>query len=264
MPHAHVNGINLYYETYGKGEPLFLLQGFTKNLLTLMPMIDMLKNDFQVIALDHRGSGRSDAPTPPYTVEQMASDISALMDSLSIKRAHFFGHSMGGAIVQQLAVDHPDKINKIILCSSFAKVPFTALMQMDIVQQMLFAEVPIEFIMQSVLPWQFSCSCLETKGMPEKIITAMMSDPYPQKNEGFLGQGHALKTFNVIDKLEKITAPCLIIVGEEDLYTPPSSSKLMQEKIKMAQMKESPHQGHMISDELPDLLSQQIKAFVLS
>lgn len=264
MPYANVNDVQIYYEVHGKGPTLFLLQGFTRNLLTFMPLVERLKNDFQLVLLDHRGSGRSDHPKAPYTISQMASDISELMDMLSIKKAHFFGHSMGGAIVEQLAITFPEKVGKIILCSAFAKVPYAALMQIDIISQMAIAGVPIEFILQTVLPWQFSSSCLEMEGMPENIIKKILSDPYPQKPEGYLGQGEALKSFNVIDKLETITAPCLVLVGEEDLYTPVPCSRIIQEKIKMAQMKVIPHQGHMINEEMPDLICNEIKAFTLS
>ena len=137
-------------------------------------------------------------------------------------------------------------------------------MQIDTVSDMARAEVPREFIFQTILPWLFSSNCLEREGAQEHLIKAMINDPYPQKPEGYLGQGAALKSYNSIDQLAKIKNPCLILVGEDDLYTPISCSSLLKEKIKMAQMKIIPHQGHMITEEVPEVLCNEIKAFLTS
>jgi pimeloyl-ACP methyl ester carboxylesterase len=194
----------------------------------------------------------------------LAKDVSALLSALGIQQASFVGHSMGGAIVQQICIDYPEKVKKAVICSSFAKVPYTSAMQIDTVIEMALAGVPEEFIFQTVLPWLFSSNCLAIKGNPEKIIKKMVNDPYPQKPEGYLGQGEALKNFDSTDKLSKIRCPCLIIVGEDDLYAPISCSKAMKEKIQMAQMKIVPHQGHMITEEIPEMLCNEIKAFLSS
>lgn len=264
MSYAQVNGIKLYYEIHGQGEPLVLVQGFTRNALGWAPVVEILKKSYQVVIFDNRGSGRTQHPTPPYNIDLMAKDLAVLLDTLGIKQAFFVGHSMGGAIVQQLCIDYPEKVKKAVLCSSFAKVPYPSAMQIDTVCEMALAGLPQPFIFQTVLPWLFSSSCLAMKGNAEKIIESMVNDPYPQKPEGYMGQGDALKRFDSTDKLSLIQCPCLILVGEDDLYTPLSCSKVLQEKIKMAQMKIVPHQGHMVNEEMPELLCHEIKAFLSS
>jgi len=264
MPYANINGIKIYYEVHGEGPSLVLLQGFTRNTLMWNPIVEILKKEYQLILMDNRGSGRSQHPSPPYSIEMMAKDTTSLLDSLNIKEALFLGHSMGGAIALQISIDSPERVKKAIICSSFAKVPETSLMQIDIVSNMAEAGIPRELILQMVLPWHFSSKCLEASGAQEHLIKAMLKDPYPQKPEGFLGQGEALKSYNIVDKISQINCPFLIIVGEDDLYTPISCSKLLKEKIKMAQMKIIPHQGHMITEEVPELLCNEIKAFLTS
>lgn len=264
MAYAHVNGIKMYYEVHGEGTPLVLIQGFTRNTLTWNAMLELLKSHYQLILLDNRGSGRTQHPVPPYNVEQMAKDTVELLNTLNIQEAHFLGHSMGGAIVQQICIDYPEKVKKAILCSTTSKFPFTSLMQIDTVAEMALAGVPMEFIFLVVLPRLFSSACLEKKDNPDKIIEIMLKDPFPQAPEGYLGQGEALKTFNATDKLSMIKAPCLILVGEDDLYTPVSCSNVLKEKIKMAQLKVVPQQGHMINEEIPELLCQEVKAFLAS
>lgn len=264
MAFAHVNGIKMYYEIIGEGKPLVLIQGFTRNSLTWNAVLELLKDSYQLILMDNRGSGRTQHPAPPYTIDLMAKDTVELLNTLGIQEAFFLGHSMGGAIVQQICIDYPEKVKKAVLCSTASKIPFTSLMQIDTVSEMALAGVPMEFIFQVVLPRLFSSDCLEKKNNPEKIIEMMMKDPYPQLPEGYLGQGEALKTFNCTDKLSMIRCPTLIIVGEDDLYTPLSCSKELKEKIKMAQMKIVPHQGHMINEEMPELLCSEVKAFLSS
>jgi len=262
MPYAHVNGIKMYYEIHGTGNPLVMVQGFTRNTLGFSKLADCLKDQYQVILFDNRGSGRSQHPSPPYSIEMMTKDLALLLETLKIEKAYFFGHSMGGAIVEQYCINYPLQIEKAIICSSFAKVPYNALMQIDTIAEMALAGVPQEFIFQTVLPWLFSSKYLEQKNAPENIIKKMMNDPFPQKPEGYMGQGEALKHFDISNQLESIEAPCLIIVGEDDLYTPVSCSKVISEKIKKAQLKIIPQQGHMICEEIPEMLCNEIKAFL--
>ncbi|MEI8329272.1 MAG: alpha/beta hydrolase [Chlamydiia bacterium] len=262
MPHAHVNGIKMYYEIHGQGQPIILLQGFTRNTLNWRHMAESLQKKYQVILLDNRGSGRTQHPSPPYSMAMMAKDVAELLKTLGIKTGFFVGHSMGGAILQQLCIDYPELVKKAVICSSFAQLPYPCIMQMDAVSEMALAGVAPEFIFQTVLPGLFSSQCLSIEGNPEKIIQSMLHDPYLQKPEGYIGQVEALKAFNSTDNLSDIECPCLIVVGENDLCTPLSCSILLQTKIKMAQLKVIPQQGHMINEEVPDQLCQEIQAFL--
>src|SRR4051812_33556117 len=108
MPYATVSdGVRLYYEERGKGEPLVLISGQGSDHTTW----DMVRYDFarkyRTITFDHRGTGLSDKPTePPYTTRGFAADIIALLDYLKIERALFYGVSMGGRIGQWLGIDY--------------------------------------------------------------------------------------------------------------------------------------------------------------
>jgi pimeloyl-ACP methyl ester carboxylesterase len=262
MPYADINGIKIYYETHGQGFPLVLIQGFTRNLHNWNGLINILKNDFQLILLDNRGSGQTQQPSPPYSIDLMADDVIALLEFLKIKKAHIAGHSMGGAIVQQVCLYSPHLVEKGVICSSFTKVPYTSLMQIDTILDMAKAEIPQEFIYRMVLPWLYSSACLQNKQTQEAIIEKMIHDPYPQQLEGFLGQAEALKSFNSQDIISKIETPVLILTGELDLYAPASLSEEMKNKIKKAQLKRYPQQGHMIIEEIPEIVAADMLAFL--
>lgn len=111
-----VNEGEIYYETYGKGIPLFLLHGNNEQINSFREQIGFLSKNFKVIALDTRGQGNSvNHKVSPYTYEQFAEDLSAVMDALSIKKASLLGWSDGGNTALIFALKHPEKVDKMVL-----------------------------------------------------------------------------------------------------------------------------------------------------
>jgi len=109
-----INGINLYYETYGTGKPLVLLHGNGGSIRGQSSRIEYFKNYFQVIAIDSRAHGKSvDQSDNPLTYEQMANDIKVLLDSLQIDSAYIWGQSDGGILGLLIAINYPDKLAKL-------------------------------------------------------------------------------------------------------------------------------------------------------
>lgn len=109
-----INGVNLYYETYGSGRPLILLHGNGGSIKGHSGRIEYFKNHFQVIAIDSRAHGKSLYPgDKPLTYEDMANDVAALMDSLNIDSAYVWGQSDGGILGLLLAIEHPEKIARL-------------------------------------------------------------------------------------------------------------------------------------------------------
>ncbi|MFW9951210.1 MAG: alpha/beta fold hydrolase, partial [Candidatus Thorarchaeota archaeon] len=103
--------MNLYYEIYGDGFPLIMIQGLAENIHTWdRPVIDELSKHFKTIIFDKRGVGRSDKLDGDLSVELMAADVLGLMNVLNIKQAHILGHSLGGMIAQELALSNPERI----------------------------------------------------------------------------------------------------------------------------------------------------------
>lgn len=109
-----LNGIELYYEVHGSGEPLILIHGGLGNAGYWSNQIEVFAKKYQVIALDSRGHGRSTFNEEPISYALMTSDVLALMDYLAIEKAHIVGWSDGGIIGLELAINHPDRVNKIV------------------------------------------------------------------------------------------------------------------------------------------------------
>ena len=117
--YADVNGINLYYEIHGTGEPLVLLHGGLGASEMFGPALERLAEGHQVIAVDLQGHGRTADVDRPIRLETMAEDIAALLDHLGIERVDAVGYSLGGGVAFQLAVRHPDRVRRLVVVSAY-------------------------------------------------------------------------------------------------------------------------------------------------
>ena len=123
------DGVKIYWEETGAGEPLLLIMGLGATLEWWQRLIPMLSPRFRTIVYDNRGVGRSDAPPGPHLIPVMAEDALAVMDAAGVESAHVFGASMGGMIAQELALNHPSRVRSLILgctaCGGKEVVPAT-------------------------------------------------------------------------------------------------------------------------------------------
>jgi pimeloyl-ACP methyl ester carboxylesterase len=116
--YASVNGLEMYYEIHGTGQPLVLLHGaFSATETSFGELIPSLAKTRQVISLEQQGHGHTADIDRPLTVEQMADDTAAALRQLGIENADFFGYSMGGGIALQLAIQYPDLVHKLVIAS---------------------------------------------------------------------------------------------------------------------------------------------------
>jgi len=115
--YADVNGMKMYYEVSGEGEPLIVLHGAYMNIPTMGEIIPMLAKTHKVYAIEMQGHGRTNDIDRPITYPNLADDVAAFMDAVGLKKADVFGYSMGGQVGLQLAISHPQKLNKLIAAS---------------------------------------------------------------------------------------------------------------------------------------------------
>jgi|SRR6185503_3621766 len=114
---AKVNGMQMYYEVSGKGEPLVVLHGAYMNIPNMGAIIPALAKTHRVYALEFQGHGRTNDIDRPITYQNLADDVSAFMDAVGLKKADLFGYSMGAGAALQLAIRHPDKVNRLVVAS---------------------------------------------------------------------------------------------------------------------------------------------------
>ncbi|MPZ99900.1 MAG: alpha/beta fold hydrolase [Dehalococcoidia bacterium] len=118
MPHVRVNGADLWYEVRGAGEPILLHHGYTASRVNWMPVAERLQDRYQVILMECRGTGESDHTEGGYDIPQYAADVVGVADHLGLDRFTFGGHSMGGGIGYWLALEYPERLERLVLVAA--------------------------------------------------------------------------------------------------------------------------------------------------
>ncbi len=245
MPFTNVRGVRIYFEEFGKGEPLVLIMGLGADGSKWDENIKEYQQTFRCIRIDNRGSGYSDKPKEEaYTTMDMAQDTLGVMDALNLERVHISGISMGGAIAQELAIMVPDRIASLTLVSTFARAR-AHLKRANSVQAEIYGRVPPEtFIRLSQLliySDTYHERSLEDLVRREKIDLACTS-PMPQY--AFRAQCQACINHDALERLGRIIAPTLIVAGEKDFLTPPYYSEELAQRIGNSQLHVIRDAGH--------------------
>ena len=261
MPKIAVNGIDIYYERHGKGEPIILICGFANTLEMWSDIALKLKDHFEVILFDNRGAGRSGTSLPPYTIDLLAKDVIALMDALEISKAHVMGSSMGTTIVQTLGLKHGERLLKGVLLAPFNIIPNAAIMVGKTMPKLLQSGVAPALAFEAMLPWLFSNTFLSDPKRVKQIISDMVNNPYPQTPDGYAGQFSALLDFDLTDKLSEIQTEMLIMPGREDLFTPLRCATILKEKLPNGKLHIVPGVGHMLYIEATETVVEETLAF---
>ena len=222
MPIIHTNGIDLYYEERGSGDPLLLIMGITAPGSVWEKHVDYWEKDFKCITVDNRGVGLSDKPAGPYSTEQMADDYAGILDALQIEKVRVVGCSMGSTIAQQLAIRHPGKISSLVLmcpwarCDNIAKAVFQHMMNCKARLGPEEFSLFIQLLIYSKSSWDEDAMFSEMgKSRKQAALEAQ-----PQPLHGLEGQAAACISHDVLDKLHQIQQPVLVIGGKEDVFIP--------------------------------------------
>lgn len=219
MPKVTVSDLEVNYQIQGEGDPLLLIMGLSFSLLdwgTKLP--ELLAQHYKVILFDNRDAGETSRSNKPYTIEQMAADAAGLLDALEESNVHVFGVSMGGMIAQYFALNHSDKLNKLILgctmaggnCSKWGA--FSNLFNNNILE-LLFTP---EFIEQH---------------QSELANFFQTTTPFHSKGEALARQFFAMRGHDTCNMLGKIAAPTLIMTGDRDQLIPWENSDILTQKI---------------------------------
>ncbi|MFX1321173.1 MAG: alpha/beta fold hydrolase [Promethearchaeota archaeon] len=240
---ADINGIKLCYEVKGEGKPVFLVHGFGSKKESWMAQFESLSEHFEVIRYDCRGTGKSERPDQPYTMDLFVDDLKGLMDLLKIKMAHFIGFSLGGTILQNFVLKYPEKVDKLILISSIAKIsegggPEAYIKSRLDGLELLKKDPEAAFWNSTLLGFDFKFRkkmINEPKrkfyGLwsPEDLMEYFRTNPpTPQDIKNL---AHALKTQNTFDRLHEIKHKTLILAASHDRLVPKSVMLEIHERI---------------------------------
>jgi 3-oxoadipate enol-lactonase len=215
---------------------------------------------FRILAPDGRGFGRSGWPAGRQTVADMAGDIASLLNSLSVSPAHIVGISMGGTLALQLALDHPELVDKLVLVNTFARLQpaspggWLYFAWRYLLLHTLGLEVQARAVAGRLFPRPEQADLRQ--GLIEQILQA---NPH-----GYRAAMRALGRYNALSHLAQLTQPTLIITGELDTTVPLPNQRLLADRIPGARQVIIPGAGHAVSVESPDAFNAALLAFLRS
>jgi 3-oxoadipate enol-lactonase len=210
------NGIDINYEIEGQGPVVTFSHSLACSLAMWDEQVAALRGRYRVLRYDTRGHGGSSAPAGAYTLEQLAADLHALLGALEITETHFVGLSMGGMIGQVYSLEHPDVVKSLVLCDTTSRYPAAAAPIWDERIRTTEAQGMEPHVEPTLGRWFTAPFRARRKDMMGRVGDLIRKTP-PQ---GYIGCCHAIPKINVTDRLAKVTAPALVIVGEEDPGTP--------------------------------------------
>jgi 3-oxoadipate enol-lactonase len=235
-----IDGVSLSVLEAGTGNPIIFVHGVVTTSNIFSKYLSAYSPDFRGIAVDLRGYGDSQKPDGGFTIKQFSKDLIALADKLEIEKPIWVGVSMGGMILQQLALDYPERVRALVLVSTTDGAMVLDKDLPTIGNPRDFREVSKNIIVESFPP-----------GTPATLYQPML-DRIPTWNGTVLREAlTSMAQANVHGQIDKITAPTLVVVGAKDDVATPAIARGIQAQITGAQLVEF-NTGHFMMAEDPE------------
>ena len=251
---------DIHYEEHGAGPPLMLVTGLSGLKSSWTAQVPRLSTHFRLITHDHRGTGQSAHSAIAYSVEQMARDALALMDGLDIARADFCGHSTGGAIVQWIALNAPERISRAILSSTWCAPDPYFVRSFAFRKEVLLRLGPAGYARASsftMYPPDWFATNEQNVARAEELLLARFS-----ATEIVISRIDAICRFDVADRLGEIKIPTLVTCAEDDRVTPIHLTRAILEGIPHAEQVLFPWGGHASPTLNADKYADMVKRFL--
>lgn len=263
MAAIEVEGRAIAFDDVGTGDPIVWLQGTGESRRAWDDQIAELSKTYRCVAVDHRDVGESSYVEDPYTPADLASDAAAVVDHLALGASHIVGYSLGGAAAQELAIARPDLVRSLVLLSTWARSDEWFKAQMRNWQAIRRRYRDDEATFLEVLgPWLWSPQTYATPGAVDRFHAAMMADDPQQRPDGWMRQCEADIAHDAGDRLAGVTARALVIVGNDDICTPPRFSHELCDLLPNAELVGIPDAGHGAYLERPQIFVDAVRSFL--
>jgi pimeloyl-ACP methyl ester carboxylesterase len=248
----------------GEGPPLLLIQGMSGNVVHWgEPFLQALQERFDVIAFDHRGVGWSSWVTEPFTIRDLADDAARVLDAVGVQRADVLGISMGGMVAQELALAHPDRVQRLVLGCTYAGGEGSSLADPEDFAPL--AEAMRTGDRDGAMRAGFALNLSPTYGAREgaydEFVRVALTKPASTKV--ILLQLQAVSAHDTSTRLGQITAPTLVLHGTEDRMLGVANGRRIAQLIPDARLVELEGVGHLFWWEAGERVLAELDAFLL-
>jgi pimeloyl-ACP methyl ester carboxylesterase len=210
MPFIRANNLNVYYVEKGEGVPIVFVPGNWATSLSWKPVIDRLPAGYRGITYDVRGRGRTVGPDNDYTMPELAGDLHAFVDALRLDTFHLAGHSLGSAIAMQFALDHPDRLDSLLVVAPAWVDGMPAAYDVPTAQQTLKDNMTV---------FRQAFRAMMPTLSDEAYFDRLVREGHEQRIEATLRNLPALLSWRPGDRLMEIGVPSLVVSGELDALT---------------------------------------------
>lgn len=238
---VRANGIDIHYEISGSGPWLTLSHSLCCDGSMWQPQLAALEGHFTVLRFDTRGHGGTDAPAGAYTFEQLTDDVLGLLDALKVERTHFCGLSMGGMIGQHLALEAPQRLDRLVLADTTSRMPAEAAPLWAERIRIAGEQGMAALVASTLARWFTEPYCAAHPEVMAQIGGLISATPVA----GYVGCAHAIAAIDITGLLPTVKAPTLVIVGDQDVGTPPAMSEAIAAAIPGARLAVIPDASHL-------------------
>lgn len=255
-----INGIAWTDGGLHKGPPIIFIHGFPFNRSMWKPQLEALAKNYRVVSYDIRGHGQSDIGDGQYSLEFFVDDLILGMDHLKIKSAVLCGLSMGGYIALRAVERHPDRFKRLILCDTKSGADSNEVKIKRAAAVRAVKKDGVKSFAEGFVKTVLTERTFKTKPNLVEFVSKMIQENSPLGISGAL-LAMASRT-DTTAALAKMTLPALILVGEEDLLTPPSVSEAMMKSMPQATLHVIPEAAHLCNLENPDVFTERLLSFL--
>jgi 3-oxoadipate enol-lactonase len=255
-----VNGIRLAYRLVGDNGPtLVLIHGLGGSAeATYAPLIERLQSEFRLLAFDNRGVGGSDKPDGPYALAEFARDTHGLMRNLGIDSAHIVGHSLGGMIAQQLAVDYPDAAQSLVLADCPGTLGDAARTNFETRAATVEAGGTAA-IVDGVIKNGIGSQAKERyPELVERFRQSLLASPA----KPYAASCRAVASLDLIERLPAFRRPVLVLRGDQDGGVPLEAAQALAAAFPNGRFEEVPESGHNTPFENAPVFADLVAAFL--
>jgi pimeloyl-ACP methyl ester carboxylesterase len=262
MPKVSVNGLQLYYEIHGDGEPVVLIPGFAAGRWIWFKQTGNLSRNFRVIVFDPRGVSASDKPEGPQTISLLADDVAHLLQTIGIASAHIVGASFGGFVAQEFALRYPSMTRKLVLCCTSFGGPHHVVPAPETLMALASTKgLNSEERMRANLLLAFTPEYVQTQvNEVDHIVQLRATNDVPEHI--YLSQLQAAVSFNAESRLSDIKTPTLVLSGDADVIVPVQNSRNLAAAIPGAKLQIVEGGSHTFFIEQAHEFNQIISAFI--
>lgn len=247
------NGLRIFYRERGQGgQTVLLIHGNTACSIWWERVMEHLPANVRVLAPDLRGCGDSDKPAPPWSIADLAEDIYQFTQALGVERCFVVGHSLGGGVAMQMAVAHPELVERLVLINS---APAEGLVTPPERYAQLEAAVQVPEILKAAL------GLMMPTAPQDEFYHTVMEESVKKSAGALIPNGRALDVMNLVDQVAGLRAPTLIIYGQKDGLVTLHMMERTRDQIPGAQLEVWPEVGHSAPVEAPERLAKRLVEF---